>query len=240
MMAPKYEKHFIPLESDPAIFSRLIHLLGAPKSLVFEDVLSLDEPHLLPRPALALILIFPTTDYDGTPNIATDLSEDENSLRGSNEDMIWFKQTINNACGLYGILHALSNSSARDLLDPSSSIAGLIRDCIPLAPQDRALAIEHSYDLEVAYSSVAKQGGSTVPSNAEDEVDFHYVCFVRSPRNSHLYELDGDRPGPIDTGVVLGPENDLLTENGVNFVRQYIEQGKGNANFGLMALLQKH
>ncbi|KAI1423022.1 ubiquitin carboxyl-terminal hydrolase, family 1 [Xylaria sp. FL1777] len=239
MMTPEYKKHFIPLESDPAIFSRLIHLLGAPKSLVFEDVLSLDEPHLLPRPALALIFIFPTTDCAGTPAMV-EPSEKENALRASNEDIIWFKQTINNACGLYGILHALSNSSARDLLDPSSFIARLIRDCISLPPRDRASAIEDSYELEVAYSSVARQGGSAVPNNAEDEVDFHYVCFVRSSQNNHLYELDGDRHGPIDTGVILEPEDDLLSKNVVGFVRQYIEQGKRNANYGLMALLQNH
>lgn len=29
---------------------------------------------------------------------------------------MWYKQTINNACGLYGILHAISNGDSRDFV----------------------------------------------------------------------------------------------------------------------------
>lgn len=60
-----YRKHFIPLESNPVVFTELIHRLGIPRSLEFQDVLSLDDPDLLgflPRPAYALILVFPTTE----------------------------------------------------------------------------------------------------------------------------------------------------------------------------------
>lgn len=61
-MEPCYRKHFVALESDPDIFTNLIHALGAPPSLVFEEIFSLDEPELLPHPAHALILVFPTGD----------------------------------------------------------------------------------------------------------------------------------------------------------------------------------
>jgi ubiquitin carboxyl-terminal hydrolase L3 len=30
--------------------------------------------------------------------------------------VVWFKQTINNACGMYAVLHALSNGSCRRFL----------------------------------------------------------------------------------------------------------------------------
>ena len=39
---------------------------------------------------------------------------------------------------------------------------------------------------------------------AEDEVDFHYVCFVKSSKTGHLYELGGDRKGPVDHGILQG------------------------------------
>lgn len=48
-----YTKHFIPLESDPQMFTRLMHDLGVSQLLEFVDVLSLeDEPVLdaIPRP----------------------------------------------------------------------------------------------------------------------------------------------------------------------------------------------
>ena len=110
-----YRKHFIPLESDPDVFTNLINLLGVPPSLCFEDVLSLDGPHFFPRPVLALILVFPTAESYESQKAVEDASYEETS-GGDGENIVWYKQTINNACGLYAILHALSNGVARDML----------------------------------------------------------------------------------------------------------------------------
>ena len=56
-MSTAHRKHFLPLESNPEVFNELIHLLGASDEIAFEDVLSLDEPSLLPQqPTLAAIL----------------------------------------------------------------------------------------------------------------------------------------------------------------------------------------
>lgn len=83
------------------------------------------------------------------------------------------------------------------------------------------------------------QGTSRVPDNAEDEVDFHYVCFAKSQSNGRLYELDGDRRGPVDRGLVLGPEEDVLAPGGLNVIREYMEHERGNMNFSLMALVRR-
>jgi ubiquitin carboxyl-terminal hydrolase L3 len=106
-----YRKHFIPLESNPEIFTSLIHTLGVSPCLEFQDVFSLDNADLLaflPRPAHALILVLPTTDAYETR------VEKEDSLLTPYEtgDVVFFKQTINNACGLYAVLHAVCNGSA--------------------------------------------------------------------------------------------------------------------------------
>lgn len=82
------------------------------------------------------------------------------------------------------------------------------------------------------------QGDSTVPDNAEDEVDFHYVCFVKSHKNGHLYQMDGDRKGPIDRGSLLAPEEDVLAEGGLSVIREFIRREKGgNPQFSLLALV---
>jgi ubiquitin carboxyl-terminal hydrolase L3 len=121
--APQKRKYYMPLESNPIVFNRLIRRLGVP-SLSFFDVFSVDDPDLLafvPRPALALILVAPTSKaYE-------EQVKKEESKRvpyegfGDGEDVVWFKQTIGNACGLYAILHAVSNGEARQY----------IRMCIP-------------------------------------------------------------------------------------------------------------
>lgn len=108
----KYRKHFIPLESDPEIFTDFIHTLGLPPTLSFLDVLSIDEPRLLaffPKPVFALILIFPTAEGYETRIQKEDKARENDVGVESHEDVVFFRQTINNACGLYAILHAVCN-----------------------------------------------------------------------------------------------------------------------------------
>ena len=104
-----YAKHFLPLESNPEVFNELIRLLGASDDIAFEDVFSLDEPSLLPRPTLAAIIVLPTDPAFEKRKSAAEASRAEYSGSGKGEPVVWFKQTINNACGLYAILHALGN-----------------------------------------------------------------------------------------------------------------------------------
>lgn len=114
---PVYRKHFIPLESNPEVFTTLIHELGVATSLCFQDVLSLDDPELigfLLRPVHALILVFPTTeDYERRVSIE-DAGIGDYLDGGGDEPVVFFRQTINNACGLYAILHAVCNSDVKD------------------------------------------------------------------------------------------------------------------------------
>ncbi|TFK57603.1 ubiquitin carboxyl-terminal hydrolase isozyme L1 [Heliocybe sulcata] len=109
-------KHFIPLESNPIVFTDLIHKLGVSQSLAFSDVLSLEDPELLafvPRPVHALVLVFPTSTAYEARKAESEAARVEYTGSGAEQDVIWFKQTIHNACGLYAILHAVCNGEAR-------------------------------------------------------------------------------------------------------------------------------
>lgn len=110
-------KSWWPLESHPDVFTEVIRGLGVSPSLAWADVLSIDESEILamtPRPALALVLVFPSTQ-----TYLAQMQEEEDTRevytgKGENEDAVWWKQTIYNACGLYGILHSISNGPARE------------------------------------------------------------------------------------------------------------------------------
>jgi ubiquitin carboxyl-terminal hydrolase L3 len=106
-----------------------------------------------------------------------------------------------------------------------------------LDPEKRAVALEESAPLEQAHSSAANQGDSAVPS-LEDEVDFHYVCFAPShKREGRLFELDGNRKGPIETPVTIS-DGDVLGPGGIGLVKDFIKREQGaNQNFSLMALV---
>lgn len=51
--------------------------------------------------------------------------EDYNG-KGEGEPVIWYKQTIRNACGLIGLLHAVSNGAARGFVGKFGSIDRII------------------------------------------------------------------------------------------------------------------
>ncbi|KAI0809950.1 ubiquitin carboxyl-terminal hydrolase, family 1 [Xylaria sp. FL0064] len=232
-----YNKHFIPLESNPTLFTRLIHQLGVSSSLSFYDVWSLDDPELLslvPRPVLAFIIVFPTSsDYEDRLAKENDLAVNDRP-HGESKDVIWFKQTINNACGLYAILHAVGNGRARDLIVPGSHLFDLLERCAALDPADCAAVLENDTNLESIYTSVAVLGDTEAPENPEDEVDFHYVCFVKSYRGSNLFILDGDRHGPVDKGLLT--EDDLLSKQGIEAIKEFIEHHDNGGSFSLLAL----
>ena len=114
----------ISLENNPEVMTSLIHELGLSPALSFHDVFSIDEPELLafiPRPANALLLVFPVSDTYEISRVQEDKDKTEYTGKGHGEPVIWYKQTIRNACGLIGILHAVSNGSAKEFIRQFSS-----------------------------------------------------------------------------------------------------------------------
>ena len=99
--------------------SSLVHKLGLSSELSWHDVYSLDDPSLLafvPRPAHALLLVFPVSSAYETARIEEDSSLPDYTGTGYEEEVLWFKQTIGNACGLMGLIHATCNGLTRDLI----------------------------------------------------------------------------------------------------------------------------
>ncbi|KAF3051231.1 hypothetical protein E8E11_007998 [Didymella keratinophila] len=215
---------------------RIQRRLGISSSLRFQDVFSLD-PELLsfvPRPVHALILVFPTTE-EYERRVRVEDFDVKDVLEGEEDrEVMFFRQTINNACGLYAILHAVCNGEASNSFAPNSIIDHLLKDCLPVHPKDRALALENNQELERAYAEMAQKGDTAPPANAEDEVDFHYIAFVKSHIDGHLYQLDGDRKRPIKLAV-LAEREDVLSEKCLDVVRGMMLED--NLNFSLMALV---
>lgn len=99
--------------------STLVHNLGLSLDLSWHDVYSLDDPSLLafvPRPAHALLLVFPTSSAYERERLDEDSSLPDYAGTGPDEEVLWFKQTIGNACGLMGLIHATCNGMTRGLI----------------------------------------------------------------------------------------------------------------------------
>ncbi|KAF1919709.1 hypothetical protein BDU57DRAFT_527661 [Ampelomyces quisqualis] len=240
---PPGKKRFVPLENNPEVMSALVHKLGLSQKLAFHDVFSIDEPDLLafvPRPAHALLLVFPVSETYEKFRMQEDKDRPEYQAYGPDEEVVWYKQTIGNACGLIGLLHGVSNGTARDNIDPESDLAKLLRDAIPLKPIERADLLYDSEALESAHQAAATEGDTSAPA-AEDNVDLHYVCFVKS-QNNQLWELDGRRKGPLNRGQ-LSPDEDVLSEKALDLgVRSFLKRetaaGGGDLRFSLITLAE--
>lgn len=122
--------------------------------------------------------------------------------------------------------------------EPNSNLSKLLSDAIPLKPVDRANLLYESQALESAHQAAAAGGDTTAPS-ADDKVDLHYVCFVKSDKN-RLWEMDGRRKGPLDRGE-LAAEEDVLSDKALNlgvrsFLKREAEAGGGDLRFSLIVL----
>ncbi|KOS21024.1 Ubiquitin carboxyl-terminal hydrolase isozyme L3 [Escovopsis weberi] len=206
---------FIPLEANPPLMTSLLHKLGVSPALAVHDVLSLTDADMLgfiPRPALALLLVFPVSAAYEAHRQAEDAPVPEYAGRGDGEPVLWWKQTIRNSCGLMGLLHAAANGPARDFIDKDSTLDHIIRQSIPLAPPLRAQVLRDTPALAAAHRAAASAGDTAAP-DAQDDVDLHYVCFAKG-RDGALWELDGRRKGPIRRGE-LAEDEDVLSDRGL-------------------------
>lgn len=116
---PQQAKYFVPLENDAEVMTNLVHKLGLGNSLSFHDVFSIDDPELLafvPRPATALLLVFPVSESYEKYRAQEDAQRTVYEGSGDGEEVVWYRQTIRNSCGLMGLLHAVSNGGARGFI----------------------------------------------------------------------------------------------------------------------------
>ncbi|KAG6088907.1 hypothetical protein E4U15_004739 [Claviceps sp. LM218 group G6] len=243
---PSGRKVVIPLENNPDVFTSLVHDLGVSAELGFYDVFSIDDPSLMahvPRPVFALIFIAPSDMQtavrleDGRPkSVKTD--DLTYAKSGADEPVMWFHQTIGNACGTYALLHSVANGEARQFVQEGSVLWHLIEDATPLTPKARAQGVYDNLALEEAHMRAARQGSSEAPP-AEVYAGHHFIAFVKG-RDGHLWELEGTADGPIDRGELVEGDDVLSEEALERGVRRFLKHAGGNLNFSIVALARKN
>ncbi|PHZ08386.1 peptidase C12, ubiquitin carboxyl-terminal hydrolase 1 [Rhizopus microsporus ATCC 52813] len=223
----RIEQKWVPLEANPEIWNKIIHKNGVDPRWNYVDVYGFD-PELLamiPRPVEAMIFLFPITEaYEKFKE------EEEAHLikceQAISPDVVFFKQTIQNACGMIAILHSIA-SNDDELVGP-----GLFHDIIQEAKnmsiEERAELLENSKALAQVHSDAAAVGQTEAPDR-ETDVDLHFICFIEV--DNHLYELDGRKLFPINHGK----SNDLV-ESSVKIMKQYIARDPTQQNYSAIAL----
>ncbi|WWC61873.1 uncharacterized protein I303_104458 [Kwoniella dejecticola CBS 10117] len=225
---------WVPLEASPDVFNAWSEPLGLPKSLTFQDLFSLDAEFLqfIPKPHKAVLLLFPSRG-----KLHDERAREEKDGEGvwKGEGVWWIKQTIPNACGSIGLLHALLNLPEKgpDALDPDSQLMRFKSASLPLAPLDRAKLLDESDFFSEAHLSASQSGQSSIPEDLD--VDAHFIAFVEAYNEKgekRIVELDGGREAPFDRGQ----SNDFLADVAKVVQEKYFDRAEGDTNFNMIVL----
>jgi ubiquitin carboxyl-terminal hydrolase L3 len=238
------KKLWTMLENNPEVMNQLAQSLGLNDTLAFYDVYSLTDPDLLafiPRPVYALLVIIPLTPTWKEIRQSEDENKQEYAGKDEDDPVIWFKQTIGNACGSIGLVHALLNSEASKHIKPDSTLDKIRKDALPKTMWERAKVLEDSDEFEKAHVDAAKLGDTAAPTPQNNvHSGQHFVAFVKA-KDGNLWELEGDRKGPLDRGALKDDEDVLSAaalEKGLGRLIR-IESEKGwDLRFSAIALAQ--
>mmetsp|Transcript_19119 Transcript_19119/g.27351 ORF Transcript_19119/g.27351 Transcript_19119/m.27351 type:complete len:229 (-) Transcript_19119:1385-2071(-) len=222
-------KSWFPIESNPEVINSYAERIGLDTgNFCFQDVLSTEEwaVAMVPQPALGVLMLFPIKDSTEAYRKLEDLEIKSNG-QILDPSVYYMKQTVGNACGTVGILHAISNARPLIGLKSDSYLERLLQQTAVMTPEERAAFLEQDDEIEESHVSAAAEGQS-----AQDaDVDTHFVCF--SHVNGHIYELDGRKSFPINHGP---SSPDTLLQDACNIIRKFMDRDPGELRFTIVAL----
>mmetsp|Transcript_54582 Transcript_54582/g.119677 ORF Transcript_54582/g.119677 Transcript_54582/m.119677 type:complete len:222 (+) Transcript_54582:74-739(+) len=220
MSAPKW----LPLESNPDVLTQYAHKLGMPGNLSFAEILSTEDWALdmVPKPVHAVVFLFPISEISEKHS-----QEQGDKLAAEGQtvaESLWYtKQTVGNACGTIGVLHAVANA---DGVPPAGWFAKFFEETKALSPEERAKALEGDQEIAGAHAA-AEAAGETA---SQETVETHFICLV--PKDGNLYELDGRKRFPINHG----PCTDVLKDSS-RVCQEFISRDANEVRFWMAALV---
>ncbi|KAK7386272.1 hypothetical protein VNO78_26391 [Psophocarpus tetragonolobus] len=231
-------KRWLPLEANPDIMNQFLWGLGLPvDEAVCCDVFGLEEEllEMVPKPVLAVLFLYPITAKTEEERL-----QQESEKKDYSSKVYFMKQTVGNACGTIGLLHAVGNITSEVKFVEGSFFDKFFKSTASMDPLQRAVFLENDLqravflendgDMEVAHT-VAATVGDTV---ASDNVDTHFICFACV--DGELYELDGRKSAPISHGRSTPS---TLLRDAAKVIKSMIEKNPDSPNFNVIAISKK-
>ncbi|XP_032878892.1 ubiquitin carboxyl-terminal hydrolase isozyme L3 isoform X2 [Amblyraja radiata] len=222
---------WLPLEANPDVVNQFLQQLGLIPTWQFGDVFGMDPEllSLVPRPVCSILLLFPVTEkYEAYKQ------EEEAKIKAEgqkvNPRVYFMKQTISNACGTIGLIHALANNQDKLGFECNSVMKRFLEDSANLSPEDKGKYLEKDESIRVTHEFSAQEGQTEAPS-LDEKVDLHFISFVNV--DGHLYELDGRKPFPINHGDTTV---DSLLGDAIEVCKKFMQRDPDELRFTVMAL----
>lgn len=220
----------VPLESNPEVLNKFLQKLGVPSSWSLVDVMGLDVDMLafVPRPVLAVMLLFPTSDvYEQYHK----KEESEILAKGQeiSENLFYMKQNLSNACGTIALVHGVANNADKIKL-ADGHMKEFLEEAKKLDYVARGSLLEKYPGIINAHKELAQEGQTSTPG-ADDVVIHHFITLIH--KDGALYELDGRKSFPINHGPTT--ENSLL-EDAAKVCKEFMARDPSEVRFTVMAL----
>jgi len=222
---------WLPLESNPEVFNKLLDKVATPGSARLHDVFSLDPEMLsfLPQPAHALLMLYPLTDQAE----AFRASQETSLLEGGQEvspNVFFMKQYVGNACGTVALLHALANNTDNIPLQ-EGPLKEFFSSGATKTPEERGHDLEKLNELGAFHEEAAGEGQTQAPDR-DEKLTTHFIAFVNVA--GHVYELDGRKSFPINHGATT-PET--FIQDTATVIQGFMSREDPDENrFTMMAL----
>ncbi|KAH0741585.1 hypothetical protein KY290_034628 [Solanum tuberosum] len=223
-------KKWLPLEANPDVMNQFLWSRGVPPDEVeCYDVYGLDEEllEMVPKPVLAVLFLYPLTSQSEAERVQQD---SETKVQDPTSTIYFMKQTVGNACGTIGLLHAIGNITSEIKLDEGSFLDKFFKSTACMDPMERASFLESDREIEVAHSVAATAGDTEVPVN----VDTHFICFTCV--DGQLYELDGRKSRPISHGEST-PSS--LLQDAAKVIQKMMQKNPDSMNFNVIAISKR-
>jgi ubiquitin carboxyl-terminal hydrolase L5 len=174
------------IESDPGLFTELIHNIGV-KGVQVEEIIDMDILEMGSDPVYGLIFLFKyvrKSEYN--PNV----------LSQWDPELYFANQVITNACATQAILSVLMNNSEK--IDIGPHLKELKEFSKEMSPMDKGLAISNSEVIKAEHNKFSRPEpfifSHEYSSEGKEDV-FHFVGYIHF--KDAIYEIDGLRKGPI-------------------------------------------
>ncbi|XP_056145713.1 ubiquitin carboxyl-terminal hydrolase isozyme L3 [Lampris incognitus] len=224
-------QRWLPLEANPDVMNQFLCQLGMLPAWQFVDVYGMD-PELLsmvPKPVCAVLLLFPVTE-----KYELFRREEETKIKAEGQvvspSVYFMKQTIGNACGTIGLIHAVGNNQAHLEFKSDSPLKKFLVETANMSPEEKAAFLEKDESIRVTHESSAQEGQTEAPS-IDEKVELHFIAFVNVGRQ--LTELDGRKPFPIVHGET---SEDTFLEDAIEVCKTFMARDPQELRFTVVAL----
>lgn len=222
----------LPMESNPDTMNRYLQRLGVPSKWRMVDVVGLEEESLnwVPRPVLAVILLFPLSDNYEQYRVQ---QESELLKKGQEapKDVFYLKQVLSNVCGTIALVHSVANNTNKIELE-DGILKSYINEAKGLDAAGKGALLENSGNILQAYKETVESAVQDAVTDNNEPVNNHFVTFIH--KDGNLYELDGRKSSPINHGPTTA---DRLLEDAAKICRDFIAREPDNIGFNVVALV---